>query len=42
MSRLDKRVQDDASGSVDPDVSVLWFCPDVLCVGHDGFSIESQ
>jgi hypothetical protein len=42
MSRVSRRVQDDAAGKIDPDVSVLWYCPDNLCVGHDGFSIESQ
>jgi hypothetical protein len=42
MSRVDKRIQDGMGGSVDPDVSVLWYCPNALCVGHDGFSIESQ
>ncbi|MFD4652661.1 hypothetical protein [Streptomyces sp. NPDC058441] len=42
MSRVDRRVQDDGSGKPDPDVSVLWYCPDVLCNGHDGFSLESQ
>ena len=42
-SRIDRRIQDDAGGSeLDPDVSVLWYCPDALCYGHDGFSIESK
>jgi hypothetical protein len=41
-SPISRRIQDDAAGSVDPDVAVLWYCPDVLCQGHDGFSIESQ
>jgi hypothetical protein len=42
MARISKNVQDDAGGSVNPDVSVLWYCPDILCIGHDGFSIEVQ
>jgi hypothetical protein len=28
--------------SVDPEVTVLWHCPDFLCNRHDGFSVESQ
>ncbi|MPY47186.1 hypothetical protein [Streptomyces acidicola] len=42
LSRVDKRVQADMGGGVNPDVSVLWYCPDLICEGHDGFSIESQ
>ncbi|MFJ2961146.1 hypothetical protein ACIPIC_02415 [Streptomyces collinus] len=42
MSRIDRQLQDDGEGRPDPDMSVLWYCPDVLCIGHDGFSIESQ
>ncbi|MFJ7963110.1 hypothetical protein [Streptomyces sp. NPDC096324] len=42
MSRIDRQLQRDESGEPDPDVSVLWYCPDVLCNGHDGFSIEDQ
>ncbi|MGA4964532.1 hypothetical protein [Streptomyces pseudogriseolus] len=43
MSRIDRRPMPDLGDSKpDPDVSVLWFCPDVLCAGHDGFWIESQ
>ncbi|GAA4799415.1 hypothetical protein GCM10023220_29470 [Streptomyces ziwulingensis] len=42
LSRISRNVQDDAAGKLDPDVSVLWYCPDPLCNGHDGFSIETQ
>lgn len=42
MSRVDRKVQSDMGGGVDPDVSVLWHCPDALCNGHDGFSVESR
>lgn len=41
MSRVDRNLQDDAAGKPDPDVSVVWYCPDPLCVGHDGFSTET-
>lgn len=42
MSRVDRQPLPDMSGSVDPQVSVLWYCPDTLCNGYDGFSVESQ
>ncbi|MDH3037945.1 hypothetical protein [Streptomyces sp. TRM75561] len=42
MSHIDRQIQDDGEGKLDPDVSVLWYCPDILCAGTDGFSIESQ
>ncbi|MFD7465187.1 hypothetical protein [Streptomyces tendae] len=43
LSRIDRKTLNDMGDSKpDPDVSVLWYCPDALCTGHDGFSIESQ
>lgn len=42
MSRVDTNPQGDFGDSPDPDVAVTWYCPDVLCKGHDGFWIESQ
>ncbi|MFE4671401.1 hypothetical protein [Streptomyces sp. NPDC056723] len=42
MSRVDRRVQNDLSGKLDPDVSVTWHCPDPLCRGRDGFWIEER
>ncbi|MFE7727349.1 hypothetical protein ACFU5D_16340 [Streptomyces anthocyanicus] len=43
LSRIDRKPLPDMRDSVpDPDVSVLWYCPNNLCEGHDGFSIENQ
>ncbi|WP_428956248.1 hypothetical protein [Streptomyces sp. cg35] len=42
MSRVDRKLLPDMSDSVDRDVSVLWHCPDSLCTGYDGFSIEQR
>lgn len=42
MSRVNRKPLSEMGSSVDPDVSVLWYCPDALCAGHDGFSVESQ
>lgn len=42
MSRVDCNVQDDPSGKLDPDVSVTWNCPNVICNRHDGFWVEEQ
>ncbi|MFJ7895856.1 hypothetical protein [Streptomyces anthocyanicus] len=43
LSRIDRKLLNDMGDSKpDPDVSVLWYCPNNLCKGHDGFSIESQ
>ncbi|MER7053511.1 hypothetical protein [Streptomyces sp. NPDC000351] len=41
LSRISRNVQDDGVGKLDPDVSVMWYCPNNLCDGHDGFSIET-
>ncbi|WP_327722302.1 hypothetical protein OG381_48180 [Streptomyces sp. NBC_00490] len=41
-SRVDKRVQGDLGGGVNPDVSVIWYCPGTLCVGRDGFWTEEE
>jgi hypothetical protein len=40
--RISKRPVPDMADTVDPQVSVLWYCLDPLCNGHDGFSIENQ
>lgn len=39
--RIDRKLQDDGGGSVNPTVSVMWRCEDKLCEGSDGFWIES-
>ncbi|AWT42538.1 MULTISPECIES: hypothetical protein [Streptomyces] len=40
--RLSVRPVPSLADDVDPDVSVLWYCLDSICEGHDGFSIESS
>lgn len=30
------------AADLDPDVLVVWICPDNLCNQHDGFFIETQ
>lgn len=32
----------DLAAAVDPDVLVVWRCPDKLCNQHDGFWIETR
>jgi len=40
--RISKRPVPDLTDNADPQVSVLWHCPDPTCEGHDGFWIEEQ
>ncbi|MGW2228267.1 hypothetical protein [Streptomyces formicae] len=42
MNRVGLKSLPDMGDSVDSDVSVLWYCPDALCAGHDGFSVQEQ